>query len=225
MKSSEYEVETTGWNHGAFIKISLHVFFKCKKVPQEDDAGLENIKVVCAIWSYKQIESWVCILNINRLVALTQFVVLLHRISRHDRGAHERVLFWNLKIASFLYRRWASVASSENDLQCALGPFAAESEAQVWGFSGMSNWDENLLYMKNMLKRLHMSSGQRGPQDITLGAGNVTGERDSWTAWWHCNPERNMFVLFKQEFIKLWIRSISQSWCIWWVMNLVWNKK
>lgn len=136
------KLKTTVWNHGAFIKISLHVFFKCKKVPQEDNAGLENIKVVCAaIWSYKQ--SWVCILNINRLVALTQFVVLLHRISRHDGGARERVLFWNLKIASFLYRWWASVASSENDLQCALGPFAAESGAQVWGFSGMSNWDEN----------------------------------------------------------------------------------
>lgn len=174
------------------------MFFKCKKVPQEDNAGLENITVVCAaIWSYKQ--SWVCILNINRLVALTQFVVLLHRISRHDRGARERVLFWNLKIASFLYRWWASVASSENDLQCALGPFAAESEAQVWGFSGISNWDQNLLYMKNMLKRLHMSSGPRRPQDITLSAGNVTGERDIWTAWWHCNPERNRFVLLSKS--------------------------
>lgn len=43
------KLKTTGWNHGAFIiKVSLHVFFKCKKVPQEDNAGLENIKVVCA---------------------------------------------------------------------------------------------------------------------------------------------------------------------------------
>lgn len=101
MKSSEYEVETTGWNHGAFIKISLHVFFKCKKVPQEDDAGLENIKVVCAIWSYKQIENWVCILNINRLVALTQFVVLLHRISRHDRGFMNVSYFGTSKLPHF----------------------------------------------------------------------------------------------------------------------------
>lgn len=73
----------------------------------------------------------------------------------------------------------------------------------------MSNWDENLLYMKNMLKRLLMSSGLRGPQDITLGS-NVTGERDIWTAWCHCNSERNRFGFFKEELIKLWIRSISQ---------------